>query len=217
MRYLSLLSLALATVLGARNLSAQNPAPSADQTMLSPGDSVRIVVWRKPEFSGDFVIAPDGSVSHPLFRDVKIAGVPLATAEANLRRYLSQYDQNPQFVMEPLLLVAVSGEVPQPLVFASQPETSIAEAIARAGGTTQFGNRSHVRVIRNEPSGNQRVFYANLQDPADHLAQAPVHSGDQIVVDRKKSFFKDILLPAIGIIGSVASVGLLIDRISRNP
>jgi polysaccharide biosynthesis/export protein len=136
MRYLSLLSLALATVLGARNLSAQNPAPSADQTMLSPGDSVRIVVWRKPEFSGDFVIAPDGSVSHPLFRDVKIAGVPLATAEANLRRYLSQYDQNPQFVMEPLLLVAVSGEVPRPLVFASQPETSIAEAIARAGGTT---------------------------------------------------------------------------------
>src|SRR5215210_2620316 len=69
MRSLSLLSLVLATVLGVRHLSAQTVAPSADQTMLSPGDSVRIVVWRKPEFSGDFVIAPDGSVSHPLFRD----------------------------------------------------------------------------------------------------------------------------------------------------
>lgn len=215
MRYLSLLSLALATVLGARTLSAQTPAPSADQTMLSPGDSVRIVVWRKPEFSGDFVIAPDGSVTHPLFRDVKIAGVPLATAEANLRRYLSQYDQNPQFVMEPLLLVSVSGEVPRPLVFAAQPESSIAEAIARAGGTTQFGNRSHIRVIRNEPSGNQRVFYASLQDPEDRFSRSPVHSGDQIVIDRKRSFFKDIFLPALGVIGSVASVGLLIDRINN--
>jgi polysaccharide export outer membrane protein len=217
MRYLSLLSLALATVLGVRNLSAQATAPSADQTTLSPGDSVRIVVWRKPEFSGDFVIAPDGNVSHPLYRDVKIAGVPLATAEANLRRYLSQYDQNPQFVMEPLLLISVSGEVPRPLVFAAQPESSIAEAIARAGGTTQFGNRNRVRVIRNEPSGTQRVLYASLQDPSDHLAQSPVRSGDQIVVDRKKSFFKDIFLPALGVVGSVASVGLLIDRINRKP
>jgi polysaccharide export outer membrane protein len=214
MRYLSLLSLAFASILGVRNLPAQTPPAPAEQT-LSPGDSVRIVVWRKPEFSGDFVIAPDGSVTHPLFRDVKIAGVPLATAEANLRRYLSQYDQNPQFVMEPLLHLSVSGEVPRPLVFATQPGTTVAEAVARAGGTTQFANRRHIRVIRNEPSGTQRVFYADLQDPADRLSQSPVRSGDQIVIDRKKSFVKDIFLPALGLIGSVASVGLLIDRINR--
>ena len=36
-----------------------------------------------------------------------------------------------------------------------------------------------------------------------------------IVVDRRKSFTKDILLPTLGIIGSIASVGLLIDRIGR--
>ena len=42
-----------------------------------------------------------------------------------------------------------------------------------------------------------------------------MRSGDQIVVDREKSFFRDILLPALGIIGSIASIGLLIDRISR--
>jgi polysaccharide export outer membrane protein len=214
MRYLSLLSLAFASILGVRNLPAQTPPAPAEQT-LSPGDSVRIVVWRKPEFSGDFVIAPDGSVTHPLFRDVKIAGVPLATAEANLRRYLSQYDQNPQFVMEPLLHLSVSGEVPRPLVFATQPGTTVAEAVARAGGTTQFANRRHIRVIRNEPSGTQQVFYADLQDPADRLSQSPVRSGDQIVIDRKKSFVKDIFLPALGLIGSVASVGLLIDRINR--
>jgi hypothetical protein len=36
------------------------------------------------------------------------------------------------------------------------------------------------------------------------------------VVDRRKNFFRDFLVPALGIIGSVASVGLLIDRVSRN-
>jgi hypothetical protein len=42
-----------------------------------------------------------------------------------------------------------------------------------------------------------------------------VRSGDQIIVDRRKSFMKDILLPTLGVIGSVASLGLLIDRVSR--
>ena len=216
MRYFRLLVLAPAALLGAANLQAQGTAAPTDQTVLSPGDSVRIVVWRKPEFSGDFVIAPDGSVTHPLFRDVKIAGVPLATAEANVRRYLSQYDQNPQFVMEPLLRVSVSGEVTRPQVFAAQPETSIAEAVARAGGTTQFGARNRVRVIRSDAGGSQRVIVVNLQNPDDRLSTSPIRSGDLIVVDRKRSFFKDLFLPAIGVIGSVASVGLLIDRISRN-
>jgi hypothetical protein len=44
----------------------------------------------------------------------------------------------------------------------------------------------------------------------------PVRSGDQIVIDRKKNFMKDVLLPTLGVIGSIASVGLLIDRISRD-
>ena len=32
--------------------------------VLSPGDSVRIVVWRKPEMSGDFIVGPDGTITH---------------------------------------------------------------------------------------------------------------------------------------------------------
>jgi hypothetical protein len=43
-----------------------------------------------------------------------------------------------------------------------------------------------------------------------------VRSGDQIVIDRRKSFLKDFMLPALGVIGSIASLGLLIDRVSRN-
>ena len=208
--------LALATLFGVNGLAAQTTTRPPDQTVLSPGDTLRIVVWRKPEFSGEYVIGADGTVIHPLFRAVRVAGVPIATAEANIRNFLLQYDQNPQFAMEPLLRVAVSGEVPRPSVFAVQPRTTISEAIARAGGTTQNGNRRKVRVIRAESGSEQRVFVADLQDPADPIASSVVRSGDQVVVDRRKNFFREILVPALGIIGSVASVGLLIDRIQRN-
>lgn len=214
MRILAL-SLVLAALTGPSALAAQTPSRSAATTTLEPGDTVRIMVWRKPEFSGDFVIGQDGTITHPLYRALKVGGVPIPQAEETIRRFLAQYDQNPQFVMEPLISVSVSGEVTKPSVFAVQPKTSIAEAVARAGGTTQYGRRNKVRIFRSDNGGNRSEIYSNLQDPSDPIAQSPVHSGDQIVVDKKTSFFKDILVPTLSVLGSVASIALLIRRYNR--
>ena len=194
--------------------SAAQEARQAGQAVLTPGDSVRIVVWRKPEFSGDYVISADGSITHPLFRSVKVAGVPYATAEANLRKFLGQFEANPEFVMEPLVRVAVSGEVTRPQVFAVRPETTIGEAVARAGGTTEDGAPNRVRVLRFE-GGRQNEFVINLTDPGSGSGTVPVRSGDQIVVEKRRSFFRDILIPGLSIVGSIASIALLIDRQSR--
>jgi polysaccharide export outer membrane protein len=206
-------ALALARPMVAQQATHQ--AERSEQAVLTPGDSIRIQVWRRPEFSGDFVIAPDGSITHPLYRTVRVGGVPFATAEANIRRFLSGFEENPQFVMEPLIRVAISGEVTRPSVFATRPETTVGEAMARAGGATQNGARNRVRVIRFTQSGVQQVFRLDLENSSSTDFSIPVRSGDQIVVDRKKSFTKDILLPTLGVIGSIASVGLLIDRIGR--
>jgi polysaccharide export outer membrane protein len=206
----------LASVVLASPAVAQDSRAASEQPVLTAGDSVRIVVWRKPEFSGDFVVAPDGSITHPLFRSVQVAGIPFATAEANLRRFLARFEENPQFVVEPLVRVAVSGEVDRPQVFAVRPGTSISEAVARAGGATRDGNPNRVRVLRLGGGDRQQQFVIDLSDPSGGSATLPVHSGDQIVVDRKRSFARDILLPTIGVIGSIASLGLLIDRVSEN-
>ncbi len=196
-------------------LAAQAPARAAVPTTLEPGDTVRIVVWRKPEFSGDFVIGQDGTITHPLYRALKIGGVPIPQAEENIRRFLSQYDQNPQFVLEPLISISVSGEVPRPAVFAVQPKTNISEAVARAGGLTKDGQANRVRIYRSESDGTRREIYASLKDPDDPVAQAPVHSGDQIIVDKRTSFFKDVLVPTISVLGSIASIVLLARRFNR--
>lgn len=214
MRTPALLSL-LAVVVLSVPASAQEPRPQGGQSMLAPGDSVRVVVWRKPEFSGDFVVAPNGTITHPLYRSVQVGGVPFATAEANIRRFLSRFEENPEFVVEPLVRVSVSGEVDRPRVYALRPETTIAEAVAQAGGTTENGNATRVRVLRLE-QGQQRQLLVNLNDPAQGAGMTPVLSGDQIVVDRRRNFLREVLVPTLGIIGSIASLGLLIDRVSRN-
>jgi polysaccharide export outer membrane protein len=214
MRHLTLWLLPIIAIVVPETMAAQAPAPRTEQVTLSPGDSIRITVWRKPEFSGDFIVGPDGSITHPLYRTVRVGGVPFPTAESNLRTFLTKFEQDPQFVVEPLIRVAVSGEVGRPQVLAVRPETSIAEAVAQTGGPTQFGRRERVRVLRTDPNGGQHEIVVSLLDPESPSATVRVHSGDQIVVDRKKSFFREVFVPALGVIGSIASIGLLIDRYS---
>lgn len=190
---------------------------TSEQVTLAPGDSIRVVVWRKPEMSGDFIVGPDGTITHPLYQAVRVGGVPFVTAEANLRNFLSRFEQDPQFVAEPLVRVAISGEVGKPAVYALRPETSIAEAVAQAGGPRDTGNRNNVRVLRREGSGRQREFTVSLLDPEGISSAAlRVHSGDQIIIDRRKSFFRDIFLPSLSVIGSAASIYLVITRANRN-
>jgi polysaccharide export outer membrane protein len=166
--------------------------------------------------SGDFIVGPDGTITHPLYRAVQVGGIPFATAQNNLRTFLARFEQDPQFVAEPLVRVAISGEVGRAQVFALRPETSIAEAIAQAGGPNQFAKRDRVRILRREAGGRQREFFVDLLEPQGAAATLRVHSGDQIVVDRRKSFFRDILIPTLTVIGSAASIYLVIDRANRN-
>lgn len=215
MRALVLLLLVLTSLQAPGQLTAQTVAPVSDETVLSPGDSVRVTVWRKPELSGDFVVAPDGSITHPLYRTVRVGGVPLRTAEANVRTFLARFEQDPQFVMEPLVRVAVQGEVGRPQVYAVPPRTLLSEAIALAGGTTQFGKRDDVRVFRVGRTGRSEQLHLDLTQPDQGLAAMPVRSGDQILVQRKKSFFRDILIPSLTVAGSIASIAILIDRNTR--
>ena len=156
--------------------SAQNPAPRAPaSTTLEPGDTIRIIVWRKPEFSGDFVIGQDGTITHPLYRAIKVGGVPIPQAEDDIRRFLSQYDQNPAVRHGAADQRAVSGSVPRPSVFAVQPKTSIAEAVARAGGP-RMPNQTRVRIFRRrpgrQPAGAVREFEGR-EDPIGRPRSTP--------------------------------------------
>src|SRR6478672_2306369 len=216
MRNLLLPSLSLLAILAfsgeAAAQGAGTPLPP-DQIVLSPGDSVRIVVWRKPEMSGDFIVGPDGTITHPLYQAVRVGGIPFAAAEVNLRNFLLRFDQDPQFVAEPLVRIAISGEVGRPAVYALRPETSIAEAVAQAGGPRDTGNRNSVRVLRKDESGRLKEFSIDLLDPRG--ATVRVLSGDQIIIDRRHSFFRDIFLPALSVLGSAASIYLVIHRANR--
>src|SRR2546426_5044939 len=57
--------------------SAQRLVRPPPDPALRPGDVLRVNVWRHPELSGDFVVAPDSTLVDPVYQVVKVAaGAP---------------------------------------------------------------------------------------------------------------------------------------------
>lgn len=190
-----LLSVAL---FAASRLPAQTPESTEG---LNPGDQIRIVVWRNAELSGDFSIAPNGTITHPLYREVQVTGLPLSAVEDRLRTFLTRYTTNPQFVILPLVKVIVGGEVRSPNVFSVPPGTTIAQVVTMAGGPTDRGKVDQIRLLR----GGQEIT-VDLTRPDSQAASVQVRSGDQILIPRTSNIFRDTIGPVASSVAAIAAI-----------
>ncbi len=187
---------------------AQAPNATVNAQGLKPGDYVQLIVWRNPEMSGEFEVAPDSTLGHPILREVKVAGVPLAVAEERLRVFLGRFDTNPSLVLLPRYRVFVLGEVGSPGLQVFSPNTSIAEAILLSGGETDRSRMDRVRLIRG---GQERVL--DLEDFDSSHGRELVQSGDRILVERRRSIFRDFIVPVATFTGSIAAIFNFLDRL----
>jgi protein involved in polysaccharide export with SLBB domain len=181
---------------------------SAEQsTTLRAGDVLRVTVWRNQELSGEFVIASDGSIAHPLYRELRVAGMTPAAVEERMHEFLVRFEASPRFVVEPLFRVSVGGEVRQPNLYSLPVHTTIAEAVALAGGVTERGRLDRVRLIR----GNEEIW-VDLTQPDHGLAQSAVRSGDQLFVARRVNIWREYITPAGSIASAIISLANLLIR-----
>lgn len=168
---------------------------------LNPGDQLRIAVWRNPELSGDFMIAANGTITHPLYREIQVTGLPMSAVEDRLRTFLSRYTTNPQFVIQPLVRITVSGEVRTPQILGVPPETTVSQAVVLAGGPTATARLDNVRLLRG---GQETVV--NLASADAQAASLQIRSGDRIVVAARTNTFRDYISPAMTVIGAAAAI-----------
>lgn len=191
----------VACLVGARLAAAQ---PGADVATVNPGDHVQIAVFRAPELSGDFPVGSDGTITHPLYHAVRVVGLTQSGVESGVRTVLLRLEGNPQFVVQLLLRVSVGGEVTRPNLFTLPPETTIAQAVAAAGGANSQGRLDDVRLVRGG-----RATTLDLTQPGGGL-DATIRSGDQIIVARNRSVFRDVIVPLGSVIAGIAGVASLI-------
>ena len=190
--------LLLVGMVAAGNARAQSIAPVEG---LNPGDQVRILVWRNTELSGDFTVAANGTLMHPLYREVQVSGIPMSAVEDRLRTFLTRYTTNPQFVISPLVRVIVSGEVRTPNVLSVPPETTVAQAIVLAGGPTANAQVNHMRLLRD-----RQEIIVDLSRADSQAASLQIRSGDQILVPTKRNILRDYIGPITSTVGAAAAI-----------
>lgn len=178
------------------------PAAAQDTTTaVRPADVIRLNVWRQAELSGEFPIAPDGTILHPLLAEVRVVGRTREQVRAQLREVLLRYENDPQFVFDYLYRVGVTGEVRLPNLYTLPPETTILQAVAAAGGAAEFGRLEVVRLMRG---GRETIV--DLRDPSPEVAEMRIRSGDQIRITRRGAGWREFVGLGASIVAAVASV-----------
>ena len=163
------------------------PANTAPDYRLQPGDKIHVEVYHDQDLSPSLQIRPDGKITLPLLGDIAAAGRTSLELRDEIAGSLKDYITNPVVTVMVLettpQVVYVMGEVNKPGTLPLVGgRLSILQALAMAGGFTDFANRKDIRILRHGKSGMQtlRFNYKDaIEDSKEPLQLLP---GDTVIV-----------------------------------
>lgn len=189
-----------------------------DSITLHPGDILQIQVWPDDKLGGQFTVEETGVVYLPLLGAVHTAGLPLSKLRAQLRASYAEVMKNPVVTVTPEFHVGVLGAVRSPGVYPVTPTQTLLDVIGMAGGFGQGAEEDKIRIIRSGQVIHVDASRALAGDQssgqaATELEQLHLRSGDQILVpvSGPSITFRGVL----SVLGSLAAIGFLIDRLVR--
>ena len=118
--------------------------------MIGPSDVLTITVWKEATLSGTILVRPDGMISLALLGDVQASGLtPLQLADrisTKLKKYIQ--DPNVSVVISQIhsKVVYLLGEVVKRGPVEMTPGMTLLEAVASAGGLTDFANSKKMYI-----------------------------------------------------------------------
>jgi len=128
---------------------------------LGPEDVIQVFVWKQPELSTTVVIRPDGKVSLPLLGELEATSKTAMQLQEEVTKRLLQYVADPMVnvivkeVNSPR--ISVLGQVNKPDRYPIRQRLTVLDAIALAGGFTDFAKRDKVTIIRNSGPDKARI------------------------------------------------------------
>lgn len=150
-----------------------NFATGESDYTLGAGDRVNLNIFQVEEYSGDYPVLVDGTISLPLVGRVDVRGLSLKETSDKVSQKYSTYLKRPIITVGLIaprpLKVGISGEVDNPgsyevALTGENPQfPSVTDMIQQAGGITTIADVRNVRV-RREIKGKDVVYNANLWD-----------------------------------------------------
>jgi polysaccharide export outer membrane protein len=155
---------------------------------IAPMDTVTVKVFKSQDLTGDYEVDLTGHISLPLIGEVEAANLTTAQLDERLTQVLSaKYFENPDVSVgvkaSTKRSVTVDGAVKQAGSFPVAGPTSLMQAVALAGGTTEEANAHRVAIFRTI-GGQRQVAAFDLVEIRHGQAKDPqIYPGDIVVVD----------------------------------
>ena len=165
-----------------------DPRSQEGDYRIGPEDLLDISVWNNPPLNRTAPVRPDGMISLPLLNDVQAAGLTPMQLRDQLTKRLTEYMPNPEvsvIVREVnRFKVSVLGEVRKPGRFDFKSKATVLDAIALAGGLSDYAARSRIVIIRQQDNGPTKRIPVNYNKIVSASSEDDffLQPGDVVVV-----------------------------------
>ncbi|ACK72963.1 polysaccharide export protein [Gloeothece citriformis PCC 7424] len=160
---------------------------------VGPGDRILISLFQEENYTGEHIIAVDGTVSLPLVGNLKVSGLSLAKITELVTQKYAQYLKRPVVTLKLIaarpLKISVIGEVQKPgsyeITFQeNQQFPTVTRLLELSGGITISADIRQIQIQRNI-DGKKEVLIADLWNylqQGDESQNIILRDGDIIFV-----------------------------------
>jgi polysaccharide export outer membrane protein len=131
--------------------------------LIGPSDVLSISVWNRDDLNRKVTVRPDGRLSFSLVGDIYAVGLTPTELqqlmETSLSEYINIIPGEVSVVVDEVhsYKVSVLGEVRQPGRFEFQNQVSVLDALAEAGGLTEFASASDILILRPYQGETEKI------------------------------------------------------------
>src|SRR5256885_13249665 len=165
------------------SVSSSETAVATDYRMF-PGDKLRIEVYKDQQLSQSLQIRPDGKITLPFVGDILAAGQTPTQLRDSLTTSLKEYITNP------VVTVIVVESTPQSVYLMGEVRSSgplplkgplsIMQAIAMAGGFSEFANKKDIKIQRQTGAGIKTLTVNYKEALESNRAPLLLQAGDVV-------------------------------------
>lgn len=172
-----------------------------------------------PNNSINYVIQKDSLVNFPLVGQLNLVGKSIREAEIFLEQSYSELYVNPFIqisVTNRRVIVFPGNGGDAKVLYLANNNTTLLEAIALAGGITERGRASKIKLIRKDEQGKRQVYRIDLStieglEYTDILVQA----NDYIYVEPVPEIGRELLKEVTPVLSLISSAAIVISVLSK--
>jgi len=156
--------------------------------VIGVGDAVNIRAYEQEGLSGTYKVRRDGRIALPLAGELVVAGKHPSQLSKEIEGLLKQFIVTPRVTVnietsQPVTVTAL-GEIKSIGALTLEPPARLIEAIAQAGGPSDYADKSRIFVLRRFPQFQRiRFTYDAIVQNEQGAANFPLRTGDVIVIE----------------------------------